>query len=65
MTMTTKNLQEELNIIINQALGGGLTVAQIAAILTSESAAVTALTAAVVHDRTIQDPGATLNPSQP
>lgn len=61
--MTLTNLTEELNGIINQALAGGLTKAQIATALTTASTNVTALT--VTHDRTIEEPGAALNPSQP
>jgi hypothetical protein len=61
--MTPTNLTEELNVIINQAIAGGLTFTQVAAALTAQAAAVTA--AAVTHDRTMQDPGTALNPSQP
>jgi hypothetical protein len=61
--MTTTNLNEELNMVINRALGANLTVAQIIAAL---NAAVTNLTGKTfTHDRTVTDPGAPLNPSQP
>jgi hypothetical protein len=65
MAMTTQNLNEMLNLTINKALGAGLTITQIAAALTAQSALVTALTTTYTHDRTIQDPGAGLNPSLP
>jgi hypothetical protein len=64
MPISTVNLQEMLNKDINMALAGGLTTAQIATALTNASTAVTALSG-VTHDRTIQDPGPSLNPAQP
>jgi hypothetical protein len=63
--MNIVQLKEELNFIVNKALGSGLTKTQIATALTNAATATTALAATVTHDRTITDPGATLNPSQP
>lgn len=68
MAWTNTNLTEKINTIVNQALAGGLTTTQIATALTAASTAVTALATpgpAPTHDRTIQDPGPSLNPSQP
>ena len=65
MAMTTQNLTEMLNSVINKALGAGIAYTAIATALTAQSAAVTALGATYVHDRTIQDPGPALNPSLP
>lgn len=63
--MTLTNLTEEINLIINMALGSGLTAAQIATALTNAETALSAVTPAPTHDRTIKDPGPALNPSQP
>ena len=75
--MSATNFQEELNTLINMALGNvnntigsvqaasPLTFTSIAAALTTAGTNVTALGATFVHDRTIQDPGAALNPAQP
>lgn len=71
--MTLTNFNEELNAVINRALGNigntvgsnpAITQAAIATALTNASAAVTALSG-VTHSREIQDPGAALNPAQP
>jgi hypothetical protein len=73
--MTLTNFNEELNTVINMALanvssvvGSGqtaLTFTSIAAALTTAGTNVTALGATFTHDRTIQDPGAALNPALP
>ena len=69
--MTLTNFNEGLNVLINRALANlnntvgsnsVITQAAIATALTNASAAVTALSG-VTHDRTLQDPGAALNPS--
>jgi hypothetical protein len=65
MAMTATNLTEEINMIINRALGANLTVAQITAALNAQSTALAAVTPAPTRDRTIRDTGAPLNPSQP
>jgi hypothetical protein len=65
MAMTAGNLVEDLNLVINKALNSNLAYTAIAAALTAQSAAVTALGATYTHGRTIQDPGPALNPSQP
>lgn len=65
MSMTTKELGEQLNLLINMALGAGLTATQIGTALTNAGTALAAVTPAPTHDRTIKDPGAALNPSQP
>jgi hypothetical protein len=65
MAMTNTNLVENINVLINKALGAGLTAAQIETALTNASTALTALGTAPTHDRTITDTGAALNPSQP
>jgi hypothetical protein len=73
--MTLTNFNEELNTLINMALanvsnvvGSGqtaLTFTTIASTLTTAGTNVTALGATFTHDRTIQDPGAALNPQLP
>jgi hypothetical protein len=72
--MTLTNFNEELNSLINMALGNvgnavgsntALTFTNIAAALTTAGTNVTALTATFTHDRTIQDPGTALNPALP
>lgn len=63
--MTPKDLTERINLLINRAIGAGLTAAQISAALTAQETALTGVTPAPTHDRTITDPGPTLNPSQP
>lgn len=63
--MTPTNLTEEINAVINKALGAGLTAAQIEAALTAQEAALAAVAPVPTHDRTIEDPGPALNPSQP
>jgi hypothetical protein len=65
MSMQTKELKEKINLLINTALGAGLTAAQINTALTNAATNLTAVTPAPTHDRTIKDPGAALNPSQP
>jgi hypothetical protein len=69
--MNITQFTEQLNRLINKATsnlgsGGGtlLNTAAIASALTAQAAAVTALSG-VTHDRTIQDHGAALNPTQP
>lgn len=69
--MTVTQLQEQINRIVNIAMGnlgpGGGQIANpaaIATVLTNAATAVTALSG-VNHDRTIQDPGSALNPAQP
>lgn len=63
--MTTKNLTQQLNRLINKALASNLTAAQIGAALTAQQTALAAVTPAPTHDRTITNPGQALNPSQP
>jgi alkylation response protein AidB-like acyl-CoA dehydrogenase len=65
MAITATNLTEMLNLVINKALGGGITQAAIATELTARASAVTAIGATYTHSRTIQDPGPALNPSLP
>lgn len=71
--MTLTNFNEQLNLLINKALGnlnnnvGSTTVitqAAIASALTTASTNVTALSG-VTHSRAIQDHGPNLNPSLP
>ena len=63
--MTNTELIEEINGIINKALGAGIPSATIQAALTQQEGALAALATAPTHDRTITDPGPALNPSQP
>jgi len=63
--MTLTDLTQEINLTINKALGGGLTAAQIETALTDQATALGAVAPVPTHDRTIQDPGPELNPSQP
>jgi hypothetical protein len=70
--MTATQVQEEVNKVVNRALanlgsGAGTlpNAAAIATVLTNAAAAVTALGTGTTHDRTIQDPGAALNPELP
>ena len=63
--MTPKDLTESINLVINKALGAGLLVTDIETALTNAGTELTALTTAPTHDRTIEDPGPALNPSQP
>jgi hypothetical protein len=63
--MTTTNLTEDLNLLINKALGAGLTVAQIDVVIENAQTALDAVSPVPSHDRTIEDTGAALNPSQP
>lgn len=63
MPFTPNNLQEEINIAINMAKGGGLSQAQIAAVLSTVSTAQTGDTTS--HDRTIEVPPAALLPQLP
>jgi hypothetical protein len=65
MAMTTTELTEKINLLVNKALAANLTQTQIAAALTAQATLVTALAATVTHSRVIQDPGVGLNPSQP
>jgi hypothetical protein len=60
MPFTPTNLQEDINITINKAKGGGLTKAQITTVLTTISTAQG--TDTTVHDRTIEAPPAALLP---
>ena len=61
----TTRVTENLNLMINRWLAGGITKAQISAALTAASAAVTAATLVAGHDDRITDSGAALNPTQP
>jgi len=63
--MTVKDLTEQINYVINKALGAGLTATQIEGVLTAQETALAAVTPAPTHDRTITDPGPALNPDQP
>lgn len=65
MAMTTVELTEKVNILVNKALNSNIVYTAIATVLTTQAAAVTALGATFTHGRTIQDPGPTLNPSLP
>lgn len=67
MAWSTTNLTEELNLVINNALAGGLTCAQISTALGAQKTAIDALISGTppTHSREIQDPGSTLNPAQP
>jgi hypothetical protein len=59
----TIRFQEDLNKIVNRALAGNLTVAQILTILNNTVTALTGKT--YTHSRSIEDPGPALNPHQP
>ena len=74
--MTLTNFKEQLNLLINKALANvnnliGSDTTQtitVANLETALSGAITGLNAApptVSHDRTIEEPGAALNPSLP
>jgi hypothetical protein len=63
MAMTTTELTEKINMVINLALASGIPYATIATALNSQSTALTA--AAPHHGRLIEEPGPALNPSQP
>jgi hypothetical protein len=63
MTYFTIRFQEDLNRMINRALAGNLTVAQILTILNNTVTNLTGKT--MTHSRSIEDPGPTLNPHQP
>jgi hypothetical protein len=63
MPFTPTNLQEDINIVINKAKGGGLTKAQITTVLTTISTAQG--TDVTVHDTTIETPPAALMPQLP
>lgn len=72
--MTLNELNESINALVNRAYANignavgsntALTQTNIAAAFTAAATNVTALAATVTHDRTIQDPGSALNPSQP
>jgi hypothetical protein len=65
MSMTLTNLTEEVNMLINKALGAGLTVSQIETVLSNQVTAMQALAPVPTHSRLIEDPGPALNPSQP
>jgi hypothetical protein len=65
MAMTLTNLTEMINIVVNKALGAGLTAAQIQAALTAQETALAAVLPVPTHSRLIEDPGPALNPSQP
>ena len=60
MSWTVTNLQEEINIVINQAKAGGLTKAQITSILTTLSTAQG--TDTTTHSREMEAPPAALLP---
>ena len=60
MTMSLTDLQEQINIIINQAKSGGLTKAQITSTLTAISTAQG--TDTTTHSREIEAPPAALLP---
>jgi hypothetical protein len=60
MPFTPTNLQEDINVVINKAKGGGLTKAQITTVLTTISTAQGTDTS--VHDRTIETPPAAMLP---
>ena len=63
--MTSTKLQELINLQINKALGGGIPVADIQAVLTAQSTALGAVAPVPTHSRMIEEIGAALNPSQP
>jgi hypothetical protein len=63
--MTSSELGESINLLINKALAANLSVATIEAALNQAVTLLTALGTAPTHDRTITDTGAGLNPSQP
>jgi hypothetical protein len=63
--MTSTQFAEQINRLINIALGSGLTVTTINAALNQAVTLLTAVAPVPTHDRTIQDPGSALNPSQP
>lgn len=63
--MTATDLTEQINLVINKALGGGLTAAEIETALTNQATALGAVAPVPTHDRTITDPGPALNPAQP
>lgn len=63
--MTQTELTEQINVIINKALGANITVANIELALTNAVTALQATPPTLSHDRTIEDPGSALNPSQP
>jgi hypothetical protein len=59
----TIRFTEDLNRMINRALAGNLTVAQILTIMNNQVTALTGKT--MTHSRSIEDPGPLLNPHQP
>jgi hypothetical protein len=65
MAMTSKEFGEQINMLINKGLAANLSVTTIEAALTQAGTLLTGLTTAPTHDRTIEDPGPGLNPSQP
>jgi hypothetical protein len=65
MTMSSVQFGEQINRLINEALAGGQTVTTIEAALNQAATNIAAIVTPPTHDRTIEDPGANLNPSQP
>lgn len=61
----TNRVTEDINRYINRWLGSGITVAQIVSALNTAATNLGAVTPTPTHDRTIQDKGALMNPTQP
>ena len=61
----TNRVTEDLNLCINRWLGGGITAAQIGTALTTAATNLAAVLPVPKHDRTINDPGSLMHPTQP
>lgn len=65
MSVKLSDFVSEINLAINKAIGGNLDAADIAAALTAQADALTAVDPPPTHDRTITNTGAELDPRQP
>jgi hypothetical protein len=65
MTIKPTRLTEEVNLLVNRAIAGGLNANQISVALNNAATALGALGTAPTHDRTITNTGSALNPTQP
>lgn len=65
MSMTAKQFTEQVNLLINKAVGGGLAFTAIVTALNTQATALTTAAPGPYKDRTLKDSGPALNPSQP